>query len=620
MHKYQKIVKILLICITLLTFFLIFRGIVQDQTPDKALVGPVDADGVEMSQSLYDEENRKIIELSCTHSKRAEKDKLEMRNIDARILKKGKMNKDIRITGDEGFAANNFHDFEIRKNGRIISEDFEIKSEKFFLKSRANLKSKIKVDYRTATLEGTARKGMEYYVKLNVIKFFDTSGKYIRNDREHQYKAGTLWFIENERKLVMQKQAGIKSDQSILNSDWVAMIFYDDMKTIQEASAIGKSYLLLGNPDKNQNDYKEIDAENIKSNYDEKGRLLNVEIMKNAQVQIASEKNKTAIRTDYLKILFDPETEKVTEIQVLQPGELRNTGQTDFNLLAGSMTLQFKGGDIAFCLGKGDCRLKLEGYGIEADEIRYNVEKKTVAIKGENSSVAHKNNLFRSSEFTVLSEKKILLSDSGVDSTISLGSGNVIFSDGSIFINAGKINFSSTQETFNYEKSIHLTQDNTTLSAEKLLIKKNNDIVATGDVSMAFRSDKKNNEDEVSLKGQKVVFDSKKRRIVIETSAAIQGKGAILKADNLTLQFSKESKLQTITGNKDIQFIKDDIIGSSEKVNWKFQQEIIEFNESANLVRGDRGNSKGDKLEFDLKSNKVLVHSDDTKRTETILD
>jgi len=55
-------------------------------------------------------------------------------------------------------------------------------------------------------------------------------------------------------------------------------------------------------------------------------------------------------------------------------------------------------------------------------------------------------------------------------------------------------------------------------------------------------------------------------------------------------------------------------------VQWKFQDEIIVFTGAANLARGDKGTSKGEKLEFDLNSNKVLVHSDDTKRTETILD
>jgi lipopolysaccharide transport protein LptA len=620
MHKYQKIIKFLLICITIFTFFLIFKGMMQDEAPKTEFVASMDVDGVEMHQSLYDEENRKTIELNCTHSRRTGKDKLEMQNIDARVLKKGKMNKDIRIMGDEGFAANNFHDFEIRKNGRIISEDFEIYSDKFFLKNRANLKSKIKVDYRTATLKGIARKGMEYYVKLNVIKFFDTAGKYNRNDLDHHYKTDILWFIENERKLIMQKKAGIRSERSVLKSDWVATIFYEDMKTIQEASAIGHSYLLMGNPDKEQNDFKEIKAQNIKSYYDEAGRLTYVDIMKEAQVLIASEKNRTGIRSELLKILFDPETEKVSEIQVLQPGELRNKGQTDFHLLAGEMNLQFEEGEVKFCRGMNDCRLKLEGYGIEANELRYNVDKKTVVLKGDKASVGYKNNLFRSSQFIVLSEKKVLASQAGVDSTISLGGDNLIFKDSAIFVNAQKINFSSQKETFHYEGNVHLTQDNTTLTAEKLLIGTDNNILAVGDVSLTFRPESDNPEGEISLKGQKVVFDPSKRRIFIENSAAIQGKGAILKADNLNLQFGKDNKLETIGGTKNIQFIKEDIIGNSTEVDWKFQDEIIVFTTDANLIRGKKGTSKGEKLEFDLKANKVLVHSDDTKRTETILD
>lgn len=616
MYRYRQFIKIVLIIFFLFTVYFIFRGLVQPEPKSNTLSGAFEADGVEMNQTIYDNQNRKAIEIRCTESKRASKDKILMKNLEATILKKGRMNKDIHVYGDDGFVENNFHNFAISKNGRIVSEDFEVKSQTFFLKDRALLRTRKKVEYRTHSLKGIARKGMEYYLNLNVIKFFLTRGSYERNEKPHQFQTDLLWFIENDRKLILQKRSLIKSENSLLKSDWISLTFFEDLENVQESSTIGNSYLFMGSREEKK--YREIRSQNINSFYDVDGRLKSVEILKQGKVILVTPENSTRIQSDLIEITFNPETEKIEKVDFRFPGQIQNQGKTDFTIWADEMKLDFKDGEVKYCRGSGDCRLKIEDYRIETDSIAYDIDNHTIQIKGKNSTVFQENNNFKSTAFNINSKAKILKSDEGVKSIITLDNENILFSKNAIFVNAGKVKVLNKKNSFSYQKDVRLSQESTLLKTDKLEIDENNDLAAEGNVSLSFSNSKGG--DEIVLRGNKVTFDSKNRKILIQDSAVIRGKEAVLKGDRLDLEFDQNNDLATIVGEKDIEFIKDNIQGSSQKVEWRFQKEFIIFTEAAELKKPGGGTAKGEKLEFNLKTEKVVIVSDETKRTETILD
>jgi lipopolysaccharide transport protein LptA len=616
MYKYRTVIKVVLVVFILFTLYAIFSGLLQQEPESTGLTGKFEADGVQMAQSIYDKNNRKAIELRCRESRRVSHDKILMKSIEATILKKGRMNKDIKIYGDDGFVENNYHNFSIEKNGRIVSEDFDIRSPKFYLKNRAILRSNRPVKYRTASLTGVARKGMEYYLTNNVIKFFRTSGSYELDKKTHQYQTELLWYIEDDRKLILQKKSRIKSEDSLLKSDWISLTFFEDLENVRESSTIGNSTFFFGSREEKK--YREIHSRNINSFYNADGQLESVEILKQGRVLIATPENTTRIQSDLIKILFEPESQKIKNAKLLFPGQIENQGKTDFTAWADQMNVDFKGGEVQTCQGTGNCRLKIDDYRIEAEAIHYDIGKHSIRITGNNSTVFHRENSFRSAAFQVNSKRKILKSEDGVKSTLNLGRENILFADDSIFVNARKINVLNEKKSFSYQGNVRLNQNNTILKAEKLEIDENNDLSAVGDVTLSFSS--RENEEEIVLKGNRVTFDSKNKKISIQQSGVIRGKEATLKGDVLIVHFNEKNELKTIYGDKNIDFIKDTIVGHSQKVEWRFQQEFIVFTDSAELQKTGGGTAKGKRLELDLKTEKVVIVSDETKRTETILE
>ena len=211
MNRTRRLIQILLAVAVLATIVLVVKG-VRSHQPDPM---PADfaADGLGMEQTIFDGDNRRIIELKSSSSRKGEQDRIYMQNLDARLLKQGRLSEDIHVQGEEGYVENNYHNLLVRKNAKISSRRFVLESDQFFLKDRAILRTKKPVAFSLRDLKGTAAKGMAYYLKQNLIKLFDTRGVHMRQGREYKFQAGTLWFVEKERKLILEKAASIKGPE-----------------------------------------------------------------------------------------------------------------------------------------------------------------------------------------------------------------------------------------------------------------------------------------------------------------------------------------------------------------------------------------------------------------------
>ena len=169
--KYRTLIKsfVVVIFITLLFFIL------SEFKPRKEInsLDSFEPDGIEMKYIAFNKNNQKSLEINCAESKRAENDKTIMKKIRATIFKKGKLDQDILITADRGYASNNINNFFIERNATVYSEDLEIKSDHFEIKGRNKLSTEKIVHYQARGLKGIARKGLEFYLKVNVLKLFE---------------------------------------------------------------------------------------------------------------------------------------------------------------------------------------------------------------------------------------------------------------------------------------------------------------------------------------------------------------------------------------------------------------------------------------------------------------
>jgi lipopolysaccharide transport protein LptA len=577
-------------------------------------------DGEGIRFLTYNKENKKALEIKCAEYQQKTQDRTLMKNIEAFIFKKGKMNSDVRVHGDQGYVENNKHDFFIEKNARLISEDYVIFSKYFNLKDRAEMRSSPDVTYQTKALKGTAAAGLELYLNINTLKLYDTCGTYKRENRTFDYKTKVLWVMEPEHMVVMEKDSEIRDQQSILRSDWIAIKLTEDMKQIVQATSQKSSYLYA--EDREKNEIKEIKAEVIDSFYDEDGNVTRAVVIKDAQILLKSETGQTLLISDYVEMNFDGPSGKLKNMKIPRRSRVENTGENQFLVIADASSVEYnKDGEIRYCEGSGNVNFVVEKYRGGTAKIHYNLENNSMTLEGENSEIISNRNTFRSAAFSVDTQDKILTTNKGIKSIIRLDEEkvNVLLSKEAVYINSQKFTIYEKENKLSYEGFVNLNQGDIVLDAMKLEIDEENGMIARGNVSLSFKSEKK----EIGIKGGEVIFNSKEKRIEINENAIIKSDENLLRAADIVVFFNEKNEPERITGEKNINFTKEDLSGYSDRVNWLFKEEVMVLMGSPYIVKqsiaGDGGRTEGKELKIDLKTNKITILSSGSRRTETII-
>ncbi|MCP5106972.1 MAG: LPS export ABC transporter periplasmic protein LptC [bacterium] len=608
----RKALKIFIVIALVGIVIYIFTGLKNQEPQDHS--SELTADGEKMIHATFDKKHKKVMELKCSTANKETDDKTIMQNIEGVIFKKGRMNQDIQVFGDDGYVANDAHNFFIENNARIVAETFKLRSRSFLLEDQAELETEKKVHYETENLKGVAREGMKYYLKLNVLKLFKTRGHYNRNDRDFQFKTDVLWLIDQDNMMVMEKDAVIKEKNSILRSGWISVQFTDGFKRIVEAASQVNSYFYLEDPEKKE--IKEIKSDNITSYYDDHGKLSKVSVLQNGEILLKNETNHTMIASDAIHMNFNVETGKLTRINIPSHGQVENTGKSQFRVSAESINADYnEAGDLVYCEGKGNCDFIIDEYRGLADTLLYNIEKKVIALDGPDAKIINGDNTFNSVRFTVNTEKKILSSNRGVKSVILLRKQNVLFKQAPIFINSQKFTIFEKENRFSYEQRVSLLQGDISLTAGSLEIRDDNDIEIKERVLLSFKSDDK----EISIRGDRFVFNAGKRNIEISGNPVIKNDENILKADYFVIQFSDQNALTGIYGDGDINFTREDLSGTSGKVDWLFTEDTLVLKDLPQIMKKNGGTTMGDELKINLKTNKITILSSATERTETLI-
>ncbi len=619
----KKIFKILALLLLVFTALFIFFGISRKGKPN--LPGMMlDADGTGMVSIRFNKSNKKAIEVRCSESERStdDEEKVLMKNIEAEIYKDGRMNQDIRIAGDTGTVENNFFNFVIKDNARISSKDLQVLTDSFLLKDRALITTDKRVNYQVKFLEGVAKKGMRLNIKKNILFLYETLGTYNKEGKSFDYTTDMLKFEDQQRALRLQDGNEISNEQTVLKGDRILLLFFEEYKNVKEISSWGNSYFYFDeDPETPGEKFREVSANHIQHMYNEEGKLEKTELKQDVEIRLKSEASTTDISSQSLVISYYPETEKLRTISTDTPTKLISKGKHDIDLKAYKLDIDYdENGEIGFCKARGNTTFKIGEYSGNSFLMTYDVGKNDLALRGKGSKVMFNKNSFESIRFFIDTKKRTIESSTGVLSIIVLDTqkSNVLFSKDLIYINAQQVKVSQEKGEFIYKDNVNLLQKETKLTASKLRIDEENNIVASGkEVSLIF-----NNKDErVRIKGKKITFDALNSKVEI-TNGIIENEGNLLRAKLLTIAFSKKNEILQVNGEGSVDFLKekDSITGSSEKVEWLFEKNEIVFIDSAQITRKERGTTKGDKLRFFIKDNRIIIISDESKRTETIIE
>lgn len=618
--KYKKTLEIFIIISLVATLLYIMIGL-KKKTPSE-FTNELKVDGETMVHNTYDKEHRKAMELKCTEAVNESEDKTDMKNIEGVIYKKGRMNKDISVSGKSGYVANNSQNFFIEGDAKVASEDFSLKGPSFLLEGQAEMSTEKKVDYKAKDLQGIATDGIRYYLKLNVLKFFNTRGRYKRDNRDFDFTTDVLWVIDKDKIVVMEKNTVIREANSILRSDWMSLKFTGNFEHISEATSQKSSYFYL--EDKEKKEIKEIKSENISSYYNDAGKLSRVVVMQKGEILLKSKTDHMMINSDKIEMFFDPESGKATRIDIPTPGQVENTGKTKFRITADAINAAYnKKGELSTCEGKGNTIFIVDEYHGSGEKLFYDIARDSITMTGPNAQVINgDNNTFNSSKFNVDTRQKILSSSDGVKSTILLKKKNVLFSEAPMFLNAKEFRILEKKKKFRYDTRVQLMQDDISLTTDTLEITDENQIEANGKVSLSFKdksSDAGTGAKDIAIKADNIVFNARERSIDITGNAAIKSGETLLKANHLVVKFSDANEILDISGEGDIEFLKEDLSGTSGKVQWLFAKEMMILKNSPRVAKKTGGATSGKELEIDLKTNTIKILSGASERSETII-
>ncbi|MCK4835411.1 MAG: hypothetical protein KAT17_02175 [Candidatus Aminicenantes bacterium] len=610
--KYRTLIKALI----LIVFILLLYFILSEFKPRKEInsLETFEPDGIKMKYIAFNKNNQKSIEVRCAESKRAEDDKTLMKKINATIFKKGKLDQEIYISADRGYSSNNINRFFIEKNARIHSKDLEVKSESFTITSRNKLSTEKVVQYTARGLKGIAYKGLVFYLKLNVLKLFDTEGIYNRDAQKFDYKTTLLWVIDKNHSVVFEKGTEIKDKNTILRSDQLNMIFDEDFKQIKQSKSNKNSYLFRENQEKNET--IEIKSKSLHGVYTKSGELKTVVARRNARVIMKDPKNLTEIFSPFIKIEFQPQTGQISKVWMTKKGQVKNSGTSNFWISAQEIHLWFRKGEMIRGEATKNCKFHINDYHGHTKKLTYDVKKNLIHLIGDESTIKKDQNTFISRDFVVDTKQDILSSSEGIKSIILPEKKNALFSTDSIFINSKIIEIHQRDNKILYKNKIRLQQDDTILTADNLEILDQNKMDAQGSVSLLF----KDKEEEINLRGDNIVFDPEPKTITIKENGILKNKDRMLNAKYIRITFNKDQELDNIYGENEVRFIKDKIQGNSKKVNWEYKKEIMIFLESAQIKSQSKGITRGDRLRLDLKDNKIMILSDQQNRSETIIE
>ncbi|MCP4149569.1 MAG: LPS export ABC transporter periplasmic protein LptC, partial [bacterium] len=642
--KHKKAIKIAIIVSLVLVLIYIFTGMKSKDETD--FMSELKVDGEGMIHVTFNKKNQKAMELKCSESNREGRDKITMMDIEGLIFKKGRMSKDIKISGKSGYVSNNSHNFFIEKKAKITSEDFVLRSKNFFLKDQALMSTEKKVHYELSDLKGVAKAGMEYYLKKNVLKLFKTRGHYKRDSRDFEFKTDTLWTLDQKNLIVMEKDTVIREGESILRSDWVSIKFTDKYKHILQTTSQKSSYLYID--DKENNKSKEIKAVNIVSLYSNKGKLTKVTLTKNGEIMLRDEESETLISSDLIELNFIENSEQLKNIHIPIPGQIENTGSTEYTIGSNEIDATFnKDGLLDVCSGEGNTRFIIDDYIGFSNAIKYKIEKNLILLagikdevikpdedesqkgedkkdknkskedsgdkidetegddkqdelvnikKGAPAKIIHHNNTFTSIALRVNTKDKIITTKSGVKSIITLAKKNVLFANSPIFINSKLFSISDKENRLFYGRGVSLIQGDISLTGKSLEIIDENKIMASGSVNLTFKSD----DNEIIVKGQTLTFNAMAMNIEISGKAAIKNDESVLSAAQFILQFNNLNEVTKIEGTDDIRFSKDELVGTSGKVLWFFKENTIILKKLPKIVKKNGGTTIGDELKIDL--------------------
>ncbi len=579
--------------------------------------------GKGMSHKIYDENNHLTAEITSSSTQRdydetrslAKIERTLLTDIKAVIYKHGEFESDVKFSGGSGYVENGYNDFLIKDKARIESDEALFLSEKFFMEGSAMISNDESTEFVLKNIKGNAEKGLNYILKYRVLDLFKASGIFVRAGKNYNFSCNKLMILKKLNRIVFRGKSLIKDADSSMKGKEIILRFNDDFNQVKRVDILGKGHLFYKGKDGKES--REISGKVIAGFFNDTGDIKEIKVSKKGIVNLYSNGNRIIAVSKLIYISFNPQTNKLSSVKLLRSGTIESKGKRPFIISSEKITIDYdKNEEIEKCITHGDTKFKTEGYNGSCNILEYFPEKSFMILKGEKSVLEKGVNRFVSPEFLVNTKEEKFSSDKEIRSTIQLESDNSIFSKLPVYVSSKKIEIDDKSGSVVYSTNVSLFQGDTKLNAEKVEIGENKSINISGKAKLNFT----NNEKGISISGEEIKIDPDKNFLYIKGKGVLSEGDNSLSGESLVVEFNDNKKISRVTGEDKIEFKRKGISGKSEKVIWKFNEQIITFITNAQLIKADSGSSKGDEIKFYIEDEKVVIRSVDGKRSETKID
>jgi len=574
-------------------------------------------EGVDLTYLTFNKNNEKKLEVKCGESQKQGDDRLLMKKISATIFKADKLDEDIRIFADSGYAQNDFNDFYLRGHVVISSASFSLSSKSFDLKSLDALSTEDAVAFKLRDLTGEAQDGLIYHMRNKYVKMMRPKGILQRAGRPYRFQARFLRLAEKKKLVLLDQEAQLDGEGSLVRGDRISLQFDPDFANLEWAAAYGKCFFrTAASPDDPRGQSREITARQIKMRNDDQGRLQKIEILGDGEVVLTDSANSGRMRSGNIEILIDPETQAMRSVRSPTPGTLTSKGRDNLSLSGDSLRAVYaEDGRLASIQAQKKCGFQTDDFKGEAEAIHYDAVGAKIDISGKKSTIRSRKNVFTSGHFIILTPTRQLSGKKGVKATLVPGKKGVLLGPQPVFVTAAAMETSKKGNLVRFSGDVNLFQDEIEVHAGELLFDEpGNRISCSGGADLKFSSEGET----LALRGNTIAFDPAAAKIVVEGEARLQQAPNTLAARRIELLFGRDDKLENVDAAERVSFSKGEITGRAQLLHWEYARKTVVFRNAAEITRKDAGTTRGQELRFDLESNEIRV-SGAGDRSETTI-
>jgi lipopolysaccharide export system protein LptA len=586
----------------------------------RAAGGTAVADDRDISYLAFNEENKKSIEIRCRETIASGENEVQLKGISGVIFKRGRMNQDIRFFSERGIAKDDFNHFQILGRARIVSDEFTVSAESFLMTHQQTLVANGPTVFSGKSVSGRAAEGIEFRFDLDEYKFFAVAGTVARDGRAFAFASRMLWMFKAQDRLELKGQSRLSGADSTVSGDEIIMRFADGLSDLRSYVSLGNSRLrsqrAIAGAAPGQNEVMEIAARSIESLFAAGGGLERLMVFDQGQLQVAGPGGRCELSGDNIDCLMFPDRQTLREVFVRTPGKIRSRGAQDLEFSAGQIGLAYgETGELQRLHGEDGVRFSLGDFRGSAPELTLDAPKRALFLSGAGAEIRSGGHLFAGPAFVIDTRKNQLSAPKGVQATLALGKGNVLFRPAPVYLVADEVRASDRGRDIAFKGKARLFQDETKLEAAEIRLHTGRkQVVAQGRVRLQFADQKSS----IVLQGGTVSFDSGQRRIVTQGDGQLEQGDNVLKAGTITLALAADDRLQTIAAQGDVVFANERISGRSTLLDWAFAQNVMVFKGDAQIGRKNSGTTRGQELRFDMASGEIAVSGADDRSETTI--